>query len=379
MTVDVVRLGDSGLKVSQITLGCMSFGGGSGRHSWAIGEDESRVIIKQALDAGITTFDTANVYSTGRSEEITGKLLGELADRDDIVVATKVHGEMRPGPYGHGQSRKAILAEIDNSLRRLNMDHVDLYQIHRYDAEVPMEETMEALHDVVKAGKARYIGASSMWTWQFQALQNVAETNGWTPFISMQNHYNLLYREEEREMMPYCAATGVGVIPWSPLAGGRLVRDWGVRGTARSELNERESSPNDPGDKSIVEAVAKVANERGVPRAGIALAWMLRSRTCTRRSSAPPSPNSSPRHSPAWTSPSMKTRSRSWKPPTPTLDPGPPVGSAARRQPGPARGRNPAGSRQPANGSSSKSGTDGGALSDDSRHTRPRRRWPVSR
>ena len=249
MTVEVVRLGDSGLKVSQITLGCMSFGGGSGRHSWAIGEDESRVIIKQALDAGITTFDTANVYSTGRSEEITGKILGELADRDDIVVATKVHGEMRPGPYGHGQSRKAILAEIDNSLRRLDMEYVDLYQIHRYDAEVPMEETMEALHDVVKAGKARYIGASSMWTWQFQALQNVAETNGWTPFVSMQNHYNLLYREEEREMMPYCAATGVGVIPWSPLAGGRLVRDWGVRGTARSELNERESSPNDPGDK----------------------------------------------------------------------------------------------------------------------------------
>ena len=275
MTVEVVRLGDSGLKVSQITLGCMSFGGGSGRHSWALGEDDSRVIVKQALDAGITTFDTANVYSTGRSEEITGKILGELADRDDIVVATKVHGEMRPGPYGHGQSRKAILAEIDNSLRRLNMDYVDLYQIHRYDAEVPMEETMEALHDVVKAGKARYIGASSMWTWQFQSLQNVAETNGWTPFISMQNHYNLLYREEEREMMPYCAATGVGVIPWSPLGGGRLVRDWGVRGTARSELNEREPSPNDPGDKSIVEAVATIADQRGVPRAGIALAWML--------------------------------------------------------------------------------------------------------
>ena len=275
MTMDTVRLGASGLKVSEITLGCMSFGGGSGRHSWAVGEDESRVIIKQALDAGITTFDTANVYSAGRSEEITGKILGELADRDDIVVATKVHGEMRPGPYGHGQSRKAILAEIDNSLRRLDMDYIDLYQIHRYDAEAPMEETMEALHDVVKTGKVRYIGASSMWTWQFQALQNVAVSNGWTPFISMQNHYNLLYREEEREMMPYCAATGVGVIPWSPLAGGRLVRDWGERGTSRSELDERKPSPNDPDDQTIVEKVAELANDHGVPRAGIALAWML--------------------------------------------------------------------------------------------------------
>ena len=317
MTVEVVRLGDSGLKVSQITLGCMSFGGGSGRHSWAIGEDESRVIIKQALDAGITTFDTANVYSTGRSEEITGKILGELADRDDIVVATKVHGEMRPGPYGHGQSRKAILAEIDNSLRRLDMEYVDLYQIHRYDAEVPMEETMEALHDVVKAGKARYIGASSMWTWQFQALHHVAVTNGWTPFISMQNHYNLLYREEEREMMPYCAATGVGVIPWSPLAGGRLVRDWGhaappaLSSTSASRHRTtpatNRSSRRSPRSPTSAPCHARASHSPGC----------CPSRTCTRLSSAPPSPSSSPRHSPAWTSPSTIRRSRSWKPLTP--------------------------------------------------------------
>jgi 1-deoxyxylulose-5-phosphate synthase len=273
MTVEVVRLGDSGLKVSQITLGCMSFGGGSGRHSWAIGEDESRVIIKQALDAGITTFDTANVYSTGRSEEITGKILGELADRDDIVVATKVHGEMRPGPYGHGQSRKAILAEIDNSLRRLNMDYVDLYQIHRYDAEVPMEETMEALHDVVKAGKARYIGASSMWAWQFAKAQHVAEQHGWTAFVSMQNHYNLLYREEEREMLPLCADQRIGVIPWSPLARGRLTRDWDDV-TARSETDEFGKTLYRSADREIIERVAAIASGHGVSRAQVALAWV---------------------------------------------------------------------------------------------------------
>ena len=273
MTVDVVRLGDSGLKVSQITVGCMSFGGGSGRHSWAIGEDESRVIIKQALDAGITTFDTANVYSTGRSEEITGKILGELADRDDIVVATKVHGEMRPGPYGHGQSRKAILAEIDNSLRRLNMDYVDLYQIHRYDAEVPMEETMEALHDVVKAGKARYIGASSMWAWQFAKAQHTAEANGWTKFVTMQDHYNLLYREEEREMLPLCVDQGVGVIPWSPLARGKLTREWDD-GTSRSETDEFGKTLYGTANREIVERVAKIADDRGVSRAQVALAWV---------------------------------------------------------------------------------------------------------
>ena len=216
------KLGRTGLDVSVITLGCMSWGDPSrGGHPWVLDEDAARGIIRDALEAGITTFDTANVYSGGSSEEITGRALRDLARREDVVIATKVHGRMRPGPYGAGLSRKAILHEIDESLRRLGTDYVDLYQIHRWDPAVPIEETMEALHDVVRAGKARHLGASSMWAWQLAKAQHVAEVNGWTPFVSMQDHYNLVYREEEREVLPLCADQGLGVIPWSPLARGR--------------------------------------------------------------------------------------------------------------------------------------------------------------
>src|SRR6185503_15383090 len=222
------KLGTTGLEVSALTLGCMSWGDPArGGHPWVLDEDAARAIIKDALEAGVTFFDTANVYSGGSSEEFTGRALDALADREDVVIATKVHGRMRPGPNGAGLSRKAILHEIDASLTRLGTDYVDLYQIHRWDDGTPIEETMEALHDVVQAGKARYIGASSMYAWQFSKAQHVARLNGWTRFASMQNHYNLLNREEEREMMPLCAAEGVGVIPWSPLARGRLTRPWG--------------------------------------------------------------------------------------------------------------------------------------------------------
>lgn len=216
-----VKLGSTGLDVSRICLGCMSYGlPDRGAHEWTLDEEASRPLIRQALDAGINFFDTANVYSDGTSEEIVGRALADFARRDEIVLATKVHGRMRPGPNGGGLSRKAILAEIDHSLTRLGTDYVDLYQIHRYDSVTPVEETMEALHDVVKAGKARYIGASSMYAWQFSKAQYTAREHGWTRFVSMQNHYNLLYREEEREMLPLCADQGVGVLPWSPLARG---------------------------------------------------------------------------------------------------------------------------------------------------------------
>jgi len=223
--VDTLRLGTSGLEVSRIILGCMSYGEpGKGNHAWSLGLDDSRPFFRQAIEAGITTFDTANVYSMGSSEEITGQLLGEFARRDEVVIATKVHGRMFPGPKGGGLSRAAILTAIDDSLRRLGTDYVDLYQIHRWDPEVPIDETMEALHDVVRAGKARYIGASSMWAWQFAQAQHTADLNGWTRFVSMQDQYNLLQREEEREMLPFCLDQGVGVIPWSPLARGKLTR-----------------------------------------------------------------------------------------------------------------------------------------------------------
>ncbi|WP_329267630.1 aldo/keto reductase [Streptomyces sp. NBC_01451] len=271
-----VKLGSTGLDVSRICLGCMSYGlPDRGNHEWTLDEEASRPLIRQALDAGITFFDTANVYSDGTSEEIVGRALADFARRDEIVLATKVHGRMRPGPNGGGLSRKAILTEIDHSLTRLGTDYVDLYQIHRYDSVTPIEETMEALHDVVKAGKARYIGASSMYAWQFSKAQYTAREHGWTRFVSMQNHYNLLYREEEREMLPLCADQGVGVLPWSPLARGRLTRDWDTT-TGRSETDDFGRTLYPEGDRTIVDAVARIADRRNVPRARVALAWLLR-------------------------------------------------------------------------------------------------------
>ena len=271
-----VKLGSTGMEVSPICLGCMSYGVSErGNHAWSLDEETSRPFIQQALEAGINFFDTANVYSNGSSEEILGSVLLKKVRRDEVVIATKVYGEMRAGPNGRGLSRKAILAEIDNSLRRLGTDYVDLYQIHRFDRSVPAEETMEALHDVVKAGKARYIGASSMYAWQFSKLQYTAVAHGWTPFVSMQNHYNLLYREEEREMLPLCGDLGVGAIPWSPLARGRLTRPWDAS-TARSETDEFGKTLYHPDDEMIVDAVAKVAEGRGVSRAQVALAWVSR-------------------------------------------------------------------------------------------------------
>ncbi|MCT9009233.1 aldo/keto reductase [Streptomyces sp. NPDC054766] len=276
-----VKLGSTGLDVSRICLGCMSFGlPDRGVHEWTLDEEASRPLIRQALEAGITFFDTANVYSDGTSEEIVGRALAEFARRDEIVIASKVNGAMHEGPNGRGLSRKAIMTEIDNSLRRLGTDYVDLYQIHRFDRATPVEETMEALHDVVKAGKARYIGASSMYAWEFSKAQYTAELHGWTKFVAMQNHYNLLYREEEREMLPLCADQGVGVLPWSPLARGRLTRDWDTA-TERSRNDEFGRNLYQDGDREIVDAVARIAAERGVPRARIALAWLLRRSTVT--------------------------------------------------------------------------------------------------
>jgi 1-deoxyxylulose-5-phosphate synthase len=270
-----VKLGSTGMDVSRICLGCMSYGEPSrGNHPWSLDEEAARPFIKQAIEDGINFFDTANVYSAGSSEEIVGKALREYGTRDEIVLATKVHGQMRPGPNGSGLSRKAIFAEIDASLTRLGTDYVDLYQIHRWDRRVPIEETLEALHDVVKSGKARYIGASSMWAWQFAKALHLARQHGWTRFVSMQNHYNLLYREEEREMLPLCADEGIGVIPWSPLARGRLTREWDAT-TARSQTDDFGRVLYRDEDKAIVDRVADVATARGVSRAQVALAWML--------------------------------------------------------------------------------------------------------
>ncbi|MGI9155084.1 MAG: aldo/keto reductase [Marmoricola sp.] len=269
------RLGHTGLEVSALTIGCMSWGDPArGGHPWAKDEDFARETIKSALDAGINFFDTANVYSAGSSEEFTGRALREYADREDYVLATKVFNRMRPGPNGAGLSRKAILHEIDASLTRLGVDHVDLYQIHRWDHDTPIEETMEALHDVVKAGKARYLGASSMYAWQFAKAQHVAEVNGWTPFVSMQNHYNLIYREEEREMLPLCADKGIGVIPWSPLARGRLTRPWDTE-TSRAETDEFGGTLYRDEDAAVVDKVLEVAERRGTSAAQVALAWLL--------------------------------------------------------------------------------------------------------
>ncbi|MGW0825398.1 aldo/keto reductase [Streptomyces sp. NPDC002845] len=270
-----VKLGSTGLDVSRICVGCMSFGfPDRGVHDWTLDEAASRPMIRQAVEAGINFFDTANVYSDGTSEEIVGRALADFARREEIVLATKVNGAMHEGPNARGLSRKAIMTEIDNSLRRLGTDYVDLYQIHRFDPHTPAEETMEALHDVVKAGKVRYIGASSMYAWQFSKLQYTARLNGWTRFVSMQNHYNLLYREEEREMLPLCEDQGVAVLPWSPLARGRLARDWDTS-TERSRTDKFGSNLYRDGDREIVDAVTRIAAERDVPRARIALAWLL--------------------------------------------------------------------------------------------------------
>ncbi len=273
--MEYVKLGTIGVEVSKICLGCMSFGDPArGNHPWSLPEEASRTIIRQALDGGINFFDTANVYSDGSSEEITGRALADMSRRDEIVLATKVHGRMHAGPNGGGLSRKAIMAEIDHSLRRLGTDYVDLYQIHRFDHSTPVEETMEALHDVVKAGKARYIGASSMYAWELSKMQYVAERHGWSRFVTMQDHYNLLYREEEREMLPLCADQGLGVIPWSPLARGRLTRDWDDT-TERSQTDEFGRRLYTETDRAIVDAVATVAEKRGLTRAQVALDWVL--------------------------------------------------------------------------------------------------------
>ena len=272
-----VKLGSTGLDVSAVCLGCMSYGTPSqGNHPWTLDEESSRPFIQHALELGINFFDTANVYSLGSSEEIGGRALRDFASRDEVVIATKVHGRMRPGPNGAGLSRKAIMHEIDESLRRLGTDYVDLYQIHRWDRHTPIEETLEALHDVVKAGKALHIGASSMWAWQCSKALHLSESHGWTRFSTMQNHYNLLNREEEREMLPLCEAEGIGVIPWSPLARGKLTRPW-EESTERSETDEfgRALYGRLESDRLIVERVARVASERSVPPAQVALAWLL--------------------------------------------------------------------------------------------------------
>lgn len=275
--MDYVRLGQTGLKVSRVCLGCMTYGEPErGAHLWTLDEEESRPFIKRALELGINFFDTANTYSDGTSEEIVGRALRDFARREEVVIATKVFYPMHEGSNARGLSRKSILTEIDASLRRLGTDYVDLYQIHRWDKHTPIEETLEALHDVIKAGKVRYVGASSMYAWQFSKAQYVARLNGWTPFASMQNHYNLLYREEEREMMPLCAAEGVGVLPWSPLARGRLTRDWGET-SKRMETDEFGKTlyvSTEAADRRIVEQVGEIANKRRVPRAQVALAWM---------------------------------------------------------------------------------------------------------
>ncbi|WP_213880211.1 aldo/keto reductase [Pseudomonas sp. dw_358] len=271
------RLGTTGLQVSPLCLGCMTYGTPDrGNHSWTLPEEQSRPLIRQAVEAGINFFDTANVYSDGTSEEIVGRALKEFTRRDEVVIATKVHGRMHPGPNGAGLSRKAIFQELDNSLRRLGTDYVDLYQIHRFDYQVPVEETLEALHDLVKAGKVRYLGASSMYAWQFATMLHTAKANGWTRFATMQNYVNLLYREEEREMLPLCQAEGIGVIPWSPLARGRLTRPWDQT-SARAESDQFGKSlyqQTADADRKVVEAVAAVASQRGVPPAQVALAWV---------------------------------------------------------------------------------------------------------
>jgi aryl-alcohol dehydrogenase-like predicted oxidoreductase len=276
--MDYVKLGTTGVDVSRICLGCMSYGEpGRGTHSWTLDEEASRPFIRRAVELGINFFDTSNSYSDGSSEEILGRALRECARRDEVVIATKVYFPQRTGPNARGLSRKAIFTAIDASLARLGTDHVDLYQIHRWDYKTPIEETLEALHDVVKAGKARYLGASSMFAWQFCKALYVARQNGWTRFATMQDHYNLLNREEEREMLPLCAAEGIGVLPWSPLARGRLARAWGEKTTRmeRDEVSKKLYEATDEADRKVVERLGEVAAKRGVARAQVALAWLL--------------------------------------------------------------------------------------------------------
>lgn len=274
--MDYIKLGNTGMDISPLALGCMTYGDPErGPHPWTLPEEESRPLIRQAVDAGINFFDTANVYSNGSSEEIVGRALAEFTRREDTVIATKVHGVMRPGPNGRGLSRKAIFAELDASLTRLGIDYIDLYQIHRWDPSTPIEETLEALHDVVKAGKVRYIGASSMAAWQFSKALYLQQLNGWTRFVTMQDHYNLVYREEEREMFPLCADQKIGVLPWSPLARGKLTRDWDEK-TNRSEKDEfgKTLYSAESSDRAVADAVRTIAERRGVPRAQVALAWV---------------------------------------------------------------------------------------------------------
>jgi aryl-alcohol dehydrogenase-like predicted oxidoreductase len=277
--MEYARLGSTGMKVSRICLGCMGFGDATRWiHKWVLNEENSRPIIQKALESGINFFDTANVYSIGASEEILGRALKDFARRDEVVIATKVFGKMSDYPNGSGLSRKAIMSEIDKSLKRLQTDYVDLYQIHRWDYETPIEETMETLNDIVRTGKARYIGASAMWAWQFQKALYVSEKHGWTRFVSMQNHLNLIYREEEREMVPLCREEKIGLIPYSPLASGRLTREWSSESTLRSETDQiakgKYDSTSDV-DQQVVERVAELAGKHGVPRSQIALAWLL--------------------------------------------------------------------------------------------------------
>lgn len=277
--MDYMNLGNCGLKVSRICLGCMTYGVPErGAHPWTLDEAQSRPFIARALELGINFFDTSNSYSDGTSEEIVGRALHDLARRDEVIIATKVFYPTRKDANGRGLSRKAILTEIDASLRRLGTDYVDLYQTHRWDYDTPIEETLEALHDVVKAGKARYIGASSMFAWQFCKALCLSERHGWTRFVSMQNHYNLINREEEREMLGLCQAEGIGVLPWSPLARGRLTRAWDAEPTKRTETDEFGKvlyAGTAEADRRVIERVGEVAAARGVARAQVALAWLL--------------------------------------------------------------------------------------------------------
>jgi 1-deoxyxylulose-5-phosphate synthase len=282
--MEYVKFGKTGLGVSRVCIGCMTYGiPDRGRHPWTLDEEKSRPLIKQAVELGINFFDTANVYSDGTSEEILGRALKEFTRREDVVIATKVHGRVRPGPNGAGLSRKAIFGELDNSLRRLGTDFVDLYQIHRWDPTVPIEETMEALHDVVKAGKVRYIGASSMYAWQFSKALYTSRLRGWTGFVSMQNHLNLLNREEEREMLPLCADQGIAVMPWSPLARGRLARAWNETSSRQEtdEFGKKLYTQFPESDRQIVDQVSAIASARGVPRAQVAMAWLVQKKDVT--------------------------------------------------------------------------------------------------